>query len=37
MKTAIVFFGLGIGQGAILCDWFRSKQMLKIAAKKGNK
>jgi hypothetical protein len=30
MKTAIVFFMLGIGQGAILLDWYRDKQTINI-------
>jgi hypothetical protein len=44
MKEAIVFFGLGVAQGIILCDWLREKQLNKaqqrlhasvMAGKKG--
>lgn len=34
MKIAIIFFCLGIVQGAILLDWLASRQALN---KKGNK
>lgn len=37
MKTAIVFFILGIGQGMIILDWYRDKQVLKLAVKRGKK
>jgi hypothetical protein len=31
MKIAIIFFMLGIVQGAILRDWHQDKQLLRLA------
>lgn len=37
MKTAVVFFVLGIFQGMIILDWYRDKQVLKLAVKRTRK
>lgn len=29
IKTAVVFFGLGLVQGMIVLDWLRDKQLLR--------
>lgn len=37
MKIALIFFTLGMVQGAILLDWFHAKQDLNLVVKKGKK
>jgi hypothetical protein len=33
MKVFIVAFILGVGQGILLCDWYRSRNALKTAVR----
>lgn len=36
MFKYLVIFIIGLGQGMILLDWYRDKQVLHLAVKRGN-